>query len=61
MIFRMSRTKVKTLDQTYRDFNYYKERGWLESAYYYPTPLGPVKRLAGNLFDLLGRQMVKRE
>jgi multimeric flavodoxin WrbA len=61
MIFRMGRTNVKFVDQTFRDYQYYKEKGWLESDYFYATSLGLIKRLAGNLFDFLGRQMVKRQ
>jgi hypothetical protein len=48
-----------SLDEEYRDYNYFKERGWFESDYYYDTSLGPIKKAAGHLFDLFGRQMVK--
>ena len=61
MIFRMARTNIKFLDKKYRDYKYYKEKGWFESDYYYPTSLGIIKKLAGNLFDFLGRQMVKQQ
>jgi multimeric flavodoxin WrbA len=60
--FRMGRTSVMTsLDQNYRDYQHYKERGWFESDYYYPTSLGWMKKLAGSLFDFAGRQMAKRQ
>jgi multimeric flavodoxin WrbA len=59
MLFRFVRTFVKSVDQEYRDYHYYQEKGWFEADYYYPTSLGPVKRLAGSLFDLLGRQVSK--
>jgi len=59
MLFRFGRTYVKTIDQKYRDYHYYKEKGWFEADYFYPTKLGPIKKLAGNIFDLLGRQMSK--
>lgn len=60
MLFRMSRTNIRLiLDPTYRDYNHYREQGWFESDYYYDTSLGPVRKLAGYLFDFLGRQMVR--
>jgi multimeric flavodoxin WrbA len=61
MLFRMSRTSIKSIDQKYRDYRYYKEKGWFESDYFHATSLGLIKRLAGSLFDLLGRQMVKQQ
>jgi multimeric flavodoxin WrbA len=59
MLFRFVRTFVKSVDQDFRDYGYYKEKGWFESDYFYSTSLGPVKKLAGNLFDLVGRRMSK--
>jgi len=61
MLFRMSRTSIKSIDPKYQDYQYYKGKGWFESDYYYPTSLGLIKRLAGNLFDLLGRQIFKQQ
>ena len=50
--FRMSRSSVKEkLDDTNHDYRYYTERGWLESDYFYPAHLGPLKKAVGNLFD----------
>ena len=60
MMFRMSRPLIKSAGEKYRDYHHYKEKGWFESDYYYPTSLGFIKRLAGYLFDFLGRQMAKR-
>jgi multimeric flavodoxin WrbA len=37
MTFRLGRTNVKSLDQTYRDYKYYQEKGWFESDYDYST------------------------
>ena len=59
MLFRFGRTFVKTVDQKLRDYQYYEEKGWFEADYYYTTSLKPIKRLAGNLFDLLGRRVSK--
>ena len=59
ILFRFGRTFVKSVDQELRDYQYYEEEGWFEADYYYSTSLGPIKRLAGNLFDLLGRRVSK--
>jgi multimeric flavodoxin WrbA len=60
MIFRMSRTSRKLmLDDTWRDYTYFREQGWFESNYYYPVSLNPVKRLAGNLFDRLAARFAR--
>ena len=51
-VFRMSRTKMKLmLDDSFRDYTYYADKGWFESDYYYPTRLGLFKKGAGRLFD----------
>ncbi len=53
MVFRMSRTSIRLmLDDSYRDYRYYADKGWFESDYYYPTRLGAPKKVAGRLFDL---------
>ncbi len=54
MMFRMARTSVKLLlDESWRDYTYYKNNGWFGSNYYYPTQLNPIKKLAGNFFDFV--------
>ena len=54
MVFRMSRTSVKLLlDESWRDYTYYKNNGWFGSTYYYPTQLNPIKKLVGNFFDFM--------
>jgi hypothetical protein len=58
MIFRMSRTSIGLMLRN-RDYTYFRELGWLESDYYYPTRLGPLKKTAGSLFDLIGAAMSK--
>jgi multimeric flavodoxin WrbA len=61
MIFRMSRTSMKLmLDDSYRDYTYYRNEGWFESDYFYPTRLGLLKKAAGNLFDLLAKSGTKK-
>ena len=51
-IFRYARTSMGVeLDDTSRDYTYYRDQGWFESDYFYPTRLGLLKKLAGRLFD----------
>ena len=60
MAFRMSRTSMKLLlDNNYRDYTYFTEKGWFESEFYYPTHLGPPKKAAGGLFDSIATVMTK--
>lgn len=60
MLFRMSRTSMKLmLDGSSRDYAHYSDKGWFESDYYYPTRLGALKNVAGNLFDSVARVMVR--
>jgi multimeric flavodoxin WrbA len=52
MIFRMSRTSIRLLlDDSWKDYNYYNQKGWLESNYYYNTQLSLFKKSIGKLFD----------
>jgi hypothetical protein len=52
MAFRMGRTSMKLeLDERSFDYRYYRDRGWLESDYFYPTRLGVTKKVAGRLFE----------
>lgn len=59
MIFRISRNRLRHMGPAYFDYQYYQEKGWFTSDYYYETALGPFKRLTGRLFDLLGRWMAR--
>ena len=59
--FRMGRASMRAnLDERSLDYRYYAENGWFDSDYYYPTRLGPLKKLIGALFDMLGTRMAKR-
>jgi hypothetical protein len=54
MIFRMARTSVKLLlDESWRDYTYYKNNGWFGSNYYYPAQLNPIKKLTGIFFNFM--------
>lgn len=55
MMFRMGRSGIRlSLGEESRDYTYYRDQGWFESEYYYPTRLGPFKKAAGALFDWAG-------
>ncbi len=52
LAFRMARTSIALeLAEDRRDHAYYREHGWFDSDFYYPTTLGPLKRAAGTAFD----------
>jgi len=54
--FRTARTSIRLmLDDENRDYTYYKEKGWFQSEYYYPTHLDVLKEAAGSLFDSMAR------
>jgi multimeric flavodoxin WrbA len=58
--FRMARTSIKLeLAEDRRDHAYYRDHGWMESDYYYPTKLGLLKRAAGAAFDRLAARRSK--
>jgi len=61
MLFRLSRASIRAmLNDSNRDYRYFREKGWFESPYYYDARVGPVKALVGLLGDLLGERMAKR-
>ena len=58
MGFRMGRNSVKlTLNEDKRDYTYYRDHGWFDSDYFYPTHLGPLKKAAGAVFDWTARHI----
>ena len=61
MAFRMGRTSIELmLDDSSRDYTYYKAKGWFKSDYYYSTRLGALKKVAGSLFDSITTKMTGR-
>jgi multimeric flavodoxin WrbA len=61
MVFRMSRTSIKLmLDESWRDYTYYRDKGWFESDYYYPTRLGVLKKGAGRFFDSFAKSRARK-
>ncbi len=62
MVFRFTRSiMVVSMDEKYRDYQYFKENGWFESDYYYDTSLGLIKKLVGRFFDFLGKRIAKQK
>lgn len=60
MFFRMGRNSAKFLaGDDNRDHTYYRDRGWFDSDYFYPTRLSPLKKAAGAIFDLMGARACK--
>jgi multimeric flavodoxin WrbA len=61
MAFRMSRTSMHvTLGDDNRDYTYYREHGWFDSDYYYSAKLGPLKKIAGAIFDRMAERFYRR-
>ncbi|MCX6132702.1 MAG: flavodoxin family protein [Ignavibacteriales bacterium] len=61
MIFRMSRKSIGLmLNDSSRDYTYYRDKGWFESDYFYPVPLNLFKKAIGTLFDYTASRIAKR-
>jgi len=51
-IFRWGRTSMREmLDESFRDYTFYRQSGWFENDYYYPVRLGPLKKAVGKMVD----------
>jgi len=60
MAFRSGRTKMRLeLDESSFDYCYYRDKGWFDSDYFYPTRLGPLKKTAGRLIDAFQKGRTK--
>ncbi|PKM90980.1 MAG: NADPH-dependent FMN reductase [Firmicutes bacterium HGW-Firmicutes-12] len=61
VIFRFVRTlhSFKT-NKEYRDYQYYKERGWFNSVYYYDVKLSLPKRMIGALIDKIALRQARK-
>lgn len=56
----MSLTSLKLiLNDNYKDYRQFKEKGWFDSDYYREVSLGYTKKLAGCVFDFIEKQIVK--
>jgi multimeric flavodoxin WrbA len=62
MMFRMSRSSMKALlNQENRDYAYYREKGWFDSDFYYPTKLSFAKSFMGDRFDSLATRTARKK
>lgn len=61
LIFRFSRASHKYSNHENKDVQYFKERGWLESEYYYDTKLNIFKTSVGKLIDLYQKKKNKAD
>jgi multimeric flavodoxin WrbA len=60
MVFRLGRTSIRRmLGEDNRDYTYYRDHGWFDSDYYYPTRLGPFKKLVAATFDWMGSRVFR--
>ncbi|HSA94797.1 MAG TPA: flavodoxin family protein [Acidobacteriota bacterium] len=59
--FRMGRTNVRLeLTETDSDYQYYTDRGWFDSDYFYPVRLNPLKKAAGRFFDVMQTRKTRK-
>lgn len=61
--FRAARTSMRVmLDESARDFTYYRDKGWFEADYFHPTRAGVLEKATGSLVDATTSRMTsKRE
>ncbi len=60
MTFRMARTSMKKmLGEEWRDYTYFRDKGWFVSDYFYPVKLNPLKKLTGKLFDRMAIRIIR--
>lgn len=58
MAFGMARTSIKNqLDERSRDYTYYRDKGWFESNYYYPTRVGPMLKAMERLSEVIAHRI----
>lgn len=57
IMFRMTRSIMPYVSFMAKDWEYFQEKGWMESDYYYPVKLWFGKKIAGNFFDSQARKI----
>jgi len=58
--FRLTRSAHKYSKVHMRDYEYFANNGWFDSAYFYETKIGLHKRLLGSLIDRLIASQAKK-
>lgn len=60
--FRAARSSMRVmLDESSRDYTYYRDMGWFESSYYYPTRLNILKRASGAMIDYASLRNARKQ
>jgi multimeric flavodoxin WrbA len=60
--FRAARSSMRVmLDESSRDYTYYRGKGWFESSYYYPTRLNVLKSSAGAMIDYISSRKARKQ
>lgn len=57
IMFHMTRSIMPFVSFMAKDWEYFQEKGWMVSDYYYPVKLWPGKKLAGRFFDKQARKI----
>ncbi len=57
IIFRMTRYFITYIPFMAKDSEYYQEKGWMESDYYYPIRISFIRKFIGRFFDMQGRKL----
>jgi multimeric flavodoxin WrbA len=61
-LFSWSRMSMKLLRGAgNRDYDYYSDKGWLQSDYFYPVRLGAVKKAVGGFFDSVAGRLARSQ
>ncbi len=58
LMFHMTRLAHKYSGQDNKDARHFREKGWLESDYWYPVKLGSIKYLFGRIVDFLAKKLI---
>ncbi|MBI9108277.1 MAG: flavodoxin family protein [Spirochaetales bacterium] len=62
LMFRLGRTRIKMmLDESYRDFIFYRDKGWFESEFYYPVKITFVKKIFGDAIDSVMTKSLEKD
>ncbi len=55
-----SRTNAKLMaGDDNRDHTHYRDQGWFDSDYFYPTELGPLKKAVGAVIDRMATRKIR--
>lgn len=62
IIFRITRTTVEVkLDPTFRDYQYFRDKGWFHSDFYYQAKINMFKKTVANLAEYIAIRNIKSD